>query len=237
MHKSSVDEIRARFENDVERFSNLETGQSATIDAPIALELVARAANAVTPHAKSLLDIGCGAGNFALRTLAEAKHYESVTLIDLSQNMLDRATERINAQHQVHLESHQADIRALTIGEDQFDVVVAGAVLHHLRNDDEWVATFEKIFRALRSGGSFWIFDLVISSNEAVARLQDERYGEYLSDLKDDEYRDHVFDYIEKEDSPAPLMYQLDLLRTVGFRQVDVLHFNTRFAAFGGVKA
>ena len=32
--KSSVAEIRARFDHDVERFANLETGQSATVDAP-----------------------------------------------------------------------------------------------------------------------------------------------------------------------------------------------------------
>lgn len=40
--KSTVNEIRARFDNDVERFSNLETGQSATIDGPLAMELITR---------------------------------------------------------------------------------------------------------------------------------------------------------------------------------------------------
>jgi tRNA (cmo5U34)-methyltransferase len=34
--KSSVDEIRRRFDADVERFSNLDTGQSSTVDAPLA---------------------------------------------------------------------------------------------------------------------------------------------------------------------------------------------------------
>lgn len=32
--KSTVEEIRQRFDADVERFSNLETGQSATVGAP-----------------------------------------------------------------------------------------------------------------------------------------------------------------------------------------------------------
>jgi hypothetical protein len=44
--KSTVEEIRQRFDADVERFSNLETGQSATVDAPLALALVAEAATA-----------------------------------------------------------------------------------------------------------------------------------------------------------------------------------------------
>ncbi len=38
--KLSLEEIRHRFDSDVERFSNLETGQTATIDAPLAMELI-----------------------------------------------------------------------------------------------------------------------------------------------------------------------------------------------------
>ena len=63
------------------------------------------------------------------------------------------------------------------------------------------------------------------------------RYGEYLTQLKDEAYRDQVFAYVEKEDTPRSLMFQLDLLREVGFSQVDVLHKNACFAAFGAVKA
>ena len=63
-----------------------------------------------------------------------------------------------------------------------------------------------------------------------------QRYGEYLTRLKDEAYRDHVFAYVEKEDTPRPLLFQLDLLRQVGFAQVEILHKNVCFAAFGAVK-
>ena len=43
-----------------------------------------------------------------------------------------------------------------------------------------------------------------------------------------------MFAYVEKEDTPRPLLFQLDLLRQVGFAQVEVLHKNVCFAAFGG---
>ena len=45
--KSTVNEIRLRFDADVERFSNIETGQSATVDAPLAMSLVAETAAAI----------------------------------------------------------------------------------------------------------------------------------------------------------------------------------------------
>jgi tRNA (cmo5U34)-methyltransferase len=233
--KSSVDDIRRRFDADVERFSNLETGQSATVDAPLAMTLVAQAAAVTTPHARHILDVGCGAGNYTLKLLQHLPGLD-VTLNDLSRPMLDRATERVGRATSGAVTAIQGDIREVELGEEQFDFVVAAAVLHHLRTDDEWRSVFSSFHRALRPGGSLWVFDLVESSIPAVQRLMWGRYGEYLSALKDEAYRDHVFAYVEQEDTPRPLTFQLDLLREVGFTQVDVLHKNVCFAAFGAVK-
>jgi len=114
--------------------------------------------------------------------------------------------------------------------------VLAAAVLHHLRADQEWRDVFAAFYRALRPGDLLWVFDLVESSIPAVGRLMRQRYGEYPTRLKDESYRDQVFAYVEKEDTPRPLLFQLDLLRQVGFAQVEVLHKNLCFAALGAVK-
>jgi tRNA (cmo5U34)-methyltransferase len=81
-----------------------------------------------------------------------------------------------------------------------------------------------------------WISDLVEHSQPAVQSLMWARYGEYLTELKDEAYRDHVFAYVEKEDTPAPLMRQLDWMRAAGFARLEILHKNSCFAAFGAVK-
>jgi tRNA (cmo5U34)-methyltransferase len=233
--KSTVDDIRRRFDADVERFSNLDTGQSATVDAPLVMALVAQTAAVTTPHARHVLDVGCGAGNYTLKLLEHLPNLD-VTLIDLSQPMLDRATERVGRATTGSVRALQGDIRAVELPDERFDIVLAAAVLHHLRTDAEWRDVFAAFHRALRPGGSVWVFDLVESSIPAVQQLQWRQYGDYLTRLKDETYRDHVFAYVEREDTPRPLLYQLDLLRAVGFAQVDVLHKNVCFAAFGGVK-
>ena len=125
-HKSSVDEIRTRFDNDVERFSNLETGQSATIDAAIALDLVARAAVATTPHAKRLLDIGCGAGNFSLRTLAEGHFDAASRWWTLAATCWIAPCSGSTEKHDIQIETQQIDIRELELPNQKFDIVVAG---------------------------------------------------------------------------------------------------------------
>ena len=231
--KSTVDDIRRRFDGDVERFSNLQTGQSATIDAPLVLELVTEAAAATTPHAKALLDVGCGAGNYSVKLLQRLPDLD-VTLLDLSRPMLDRAVERVAAATRGKVTAVQADVRQADLPAGGFDVIVAAAVLHHLRTDEEWKAVFAKFHRLLRPGGSLWIADLVEHENPAVQAAMWRRYGEYLAGFKGEAYRDEVLAYVEREDTPRSLTYQVELLRKSGFVRVDVLHKNNCFAAFGG---
>ena len=235
MDKSTVDEIRERFDHDVERFSNLQTGQSATVDAPLSLELITQAAGRVTPGAAAMLDIGCGAGNYTLKMLERLPGLD-VTLVDLSRPMLNRAVERVAPATTGAVTALQGDIRELDLGCARYDLVVAAAVLHHLRADAEWTDVFGRIFAALRPGGSVWISDLVSHDHVDVQALMWARYGEYLSGLKDAAYRDHVFAYVAREDSPRSVLYQVDLLRAVGFHDVEILHKNSCFAAFGAIK-
>jgi tRNA (cmo5U34)-methyltransferase len=234
--KSTPEEIRHRFDNDVERFSHLETGQSATIDAPLGLELIAGAAKAVNAGAAALLDIGCGAGNYTLKIMS-ALPLRSVTLIDLSKPMLDRAVQRIGAADpEVIVTALQSDIRETALPPYSFDIAVAAATLHHLRGDLEWQNVFGAVYRSLKQGGSFWIWDLV-AHEPALQEFMWGRYGEYLTGLKGPAYRDQVFTYVDAEDTPRTLIWQLDQLRAAGFRTVEILHKNACFAAFGGLKS
>ncbi len=235
-HKSSTDQIRARFDADVERFSNLETGQTATVDAPLAMDLITQAAVAATPDIRRVLDIGCGAGNNTLKLREALDHDFDADLLDLSLPMVERAVARVSEVNAGHATPWHADFRDADLPEGAFDIILAAAVLHHLRDDADWAMAFQKIFRLLRPGGSVWITDLVAHENPAVQAMMLARYGEYLSGLGGDAYRDKVFAYIDLEDSPRPVSWQLDLLRKVGFASVDILHKNACFAAFGAVK-
>jgi tRNA (cmo5U34)-methyltransferase len=224
--KASIDQIRARFDKDVERFSNLETGQSSTVDAPLVMELIARCVRASHPKGRSLLDLGCGAGNFSLRLRQELPQLQ-VTLVDLSRPMLNRAVERLGAG----CRALQGDLRTTEWGSG-YHIVVATAVLHHLRTDDEWSFVFSKIHACLAPGGTLWVADLVCHELPEVQEVMWDRYGEYLEALKGREYRDHVFDYVEFEDTPKPLTFQLEQVRLAGFTAIDVLHKNSCFAAY-----
>jgi len=234
--KSSIEEIRERFDSDVERFSNLETGQAATIDAPLAMELITQASIAATPKIERVLDPGCGAGNNTIRFIRDYPEPFACDLCDLSRPMLERARERVSKEKQAGVRIFEGDFRAIPFDESGYDVIIAAAVLHHLRDDRDWEEAFHKIYRLLRPGGSFWITDLVAQESAQIHKLMWQRYGAYLETLGGVAYRDEVLAYIEKEDSPRSVTYQIDLMRRVGFDSVEILHKNSCFAAFGGIK-
>lgn len=248
--KSTPEQIRARFDGDVERFSNLETGQSATIDAPLVMELLSQAALAINPAPRRMLDVGCGAGNNTLKILQSYPHV-ACDLLDLSGPMLERAQQRVSTATDKEVRTFQGDFRAVELEtegartslsgssivlEPGYDLIVAAAVLHHLRDDADWEQGFHKLYDLLAPGGALLVSDLVQHATPAVQALMWERYGQYLETLGGPEYRAKVFDYIEYEDSPRPLSWQLELLRRVGFKEVEVLHKNSVFAAFYAVK-
>ncbi|WP_339868726.1 class I SAM-dependent methyltransferase [uncultured Algoriphagus sp.] len=235
MNKSSTAEIRERFDNDVERFSNLDTGQVATIDAKISLELITEAAKRIVPNAKSILDVGCGAGNYSLMMLSKLPGL-NCTLVDLSGKMLEKAMERVSLETNGDVSIFQGDIRDILLPEGNYDIILAGAVLHHLREDEDWERTFSKLYKLLKPGGCLMISDLITQDTDLVNEYTWERYGNYLEEIGGKEYREKVLAYVAKEDSPRSMNYQLDLMKKVGFTKVEILHKNMCFGAFGGIK-
>lgn len=233
--KATNEEIKLRFDHDVERFSNLETGQLTTIDASLTMELCTEAAKCVNPTATNLLDIGCGAGNYTLKMLSKIPNL-NCTLNDLSLPMLERAKERISPSTSGRVTVVQDDMRNLDLPDNHHDIILAAATLHHLRTDDDWEQMFSKFYKCLKPGGSIWISDLITHESRQVNELFHQNYGAYLETLGGEEYRQKVFDYIEYEDTPRSLNYQLALLTKVGFTTTDILHKNSYFAAFGAIK-
>ncbi len=230
--KSTPAEIEARFDADVERFSDLDAGQATIPGSALAQSLLVAVAVRHDPHPRSVLDLGCGAGNLTLRLLAAlAEPPDRVRLVDLSRPMLDRATERLReAGYAGTIEAAKGDLRRTDLGEGH-DVVLAAAVLHHLRGEREWRETLARLHRALRPGGLLLVHDMVAATIPAAATIVAERYGAHLAALRDEAYRDAVLASIAREDSPEPLGAQIAWLGEAGFRSVDVLHALDGFAA------
>lgn len=209
--------------------------EPAIIDSSLTSHLIIEAAAKVCPQAEYLLDVGCGGGLYSLKMLKLIPGI-NIDLHDFSQPMLDGAYRNVSNAASGRVRAIKCDVRNLDVRDCHYDIVLAGAVLHHLREDDEWESVFAKLYNCLKPGGCLWISDLVTFSDRAVTKMMWDRYGDYLEELRGLEFRQWALNQIEQSDSPRSIVYQLDLMREVGFEQVEVLHFNTCFAAYGGIK-
>ena len=144
--------------------------------------------------------------------------------------------ERVSAKTNGNVSGFNGDIRDIILPEESFDIILAGAVLHHLRDDEDWESTFAKLFKLLKPGGCLMISDLITQDTDMLNEYTWECYGDYLESVGGKEYRKKVLTYVAKEDSPRSMNYQLELMKKVGFSKVEILHKNMCFGTFGGTK-
>ena len=101
---------------------------------------------------KSCLEIGCGTGKNTAWLITKAKQ---VTAVDLSEEMLAKAKEKINNDN---VEFIEADITAnWTFGKEKYDFITFSLVLEHIQNLDH---IFNEVGKYLVQGGHVYIGEL-----------------------------------------------------------------------------
>lgn len=230
-YKKTVTEIGSYFNGEVERFSDLARGQLSIKDARLMMDLLAETAPVLVPDARNILDIGCGAGNQTLNLLRVFPAADC-TLLDISPAMLKRADERVSPVAAGRVTLVEGDFRTAELPEGKFDIIVAAAVLHHLRDDADWTQGFSRIFSLLKEGGALLVSDLIRHDDPAVEAVFKVRQEEFLRDALGDAEAERILQSIALSDTPRSLEYQFALLRRIGFRQVCLLHKNLVFGAY-----
>ncbi len=103
---------------------------------------------------KEILDFGGGTGLLALPLAKQAK---SVTLVDISEKMLEQARLKANQQDIKNIQFLEQDLLVNPL-EQQFDLIVVSRVLHHIPDLDATLAMFH---HHLRENGQVLIADFV----------------------------------------------------------------------------
>ena len=101
---------------------------------------------------KEILDFGGGTG---LLTLPLAKQAKSVTLVDISEKMLEQARLKAEQQDIKNIHFLEQDLLEKPL-EKEFDLIVVCRVLHHMPDLDAALSLFHQ---HLREGGQLLIAD------------------------------------------------------------------------------
>lgn len=156
---------------------------------PLGAEVIAGCLTlAARPLAElSLLDGGCGTGNYAAALAGLVGH---VAAIDYSAGMLAIARAKLAAEERAgRIAFHRGSIAALPFAGESFDAVMFNQVLHHLEAGDDpayggHARALAEAWRVLRPGGvvvvnacthaqlnnAFWYYDLIPKAREAALK-------------------------------------------------------------------
>ena len=118
---------------------------------------------------KAILDFGGGTGLLALPLAKQAK---SVTLVDISEKMLEQARLKVEDQEIRNLQLLEQDLLVNPL-DQQFDLIVVSRVLHHMPDLDATLAMFHQ---HLREKGQVLIADFV--------KTYTNRHGFELAELE-----------------------------------------------------
>lgn len=174
-----------------------------------------RIAELVPPTAQTLLDIGCGTG-LELDGIFRRLPHLKVTGIDISRAMLeklrckyaDKAPELICA-----------DYLRYDFKSECFDVAVAFETLHHFDIDTK-TALFKKIFRALKSGGTFLECDYIAVSQQT----EDSLFDEYRKIREKADIPENALIHF---DTPLTLAHETKAVKNAGFIMCQTPQFLT----------
>jgi tRNA (cmo5U34)-methyltransferase len=180
------------------------------------------------------IDVGCGTGALSEKLL-NARPYVELTCLDMTENMLNLAKERMKDHRNVrYVLSDLYDFEF----DGPYDLIVSSLALHHVISDEDKKAVYQRFYHALGPGGSFYNADLVLGSDDEMQQLYMKRWTEFMGrSLPRGEVDHMVLPRYRQEDSPAKLVDHLRWLSEVGFRSVDVVWKYYNFAVYGGKRA
>ncbi|MCR8659516.1 class I SAM-dependent methyltransferase [Paenibacillus endoradicis] len=180
----------------------------------------------------SILDLGAGTGlmsSFLLKKYPNA----SVTLIDLSEKMLDVAKTRLQSYPNV---SYLIADYTNYIAKEQYDIIVSALSIHHL-TDPQKLELYENTYNNLKDTGIFINADQVLGETAYLDSLYKSDWKNKVesSDLCDEEIESAY--KRTKLDKMSNLEEQLKGLKNLGFSDVDCIYKYYNFVVLYGRKS
>ena len=153
-----------------------------------------------------------------------------MTLVDISEEMLNVAKSRLNAYSNI---DYQVSDYSKNLPAGNYDLIVSSLSIHHL-TDKNKKQLFHAVKKSLKPNGIFINADQVLGETEEIENLY---HSIWLSEVKKNGITEtelnEALDRME-EDKMATLSSQIEWLKESGFTAVNCWYQNLRFAVYSG---
>lgn len=174
-------------------------------------EAYVKMAQLLPKSCKNLLDLGCGTG-LELDEIFKLFPDLSVTGIDLTQEMLDKLLRKHPDKHLNLICGSYFDV---DLGKLEYDCAVSFQTLHHFSHEVKR-GLYRKLITALKPGTRYIECDYMVETQEE----EDLYYSENARKRKEQGIPEGEFYHY---DTPCTVQNQIEMLRTAGFTNVEMV--------------
>jgi tRNA (cmo5U34)-methyltransferase len=221
-------DVRLKFNENASQYDDQRKRLIPCFDDFYSIAISIAETNTDTPN---ILDIGAGTGLLSFLILEKFPNAK-VTLIDLSEKMLDVAKERLKANPNV---TYIIDDYTKYKSDEKYDVVISSLSIHHLTGDEK-EQLYQNIYSGLNKNGVFINADQVLGGTSFIESLykRDWKYKVENSGLSKEEI--HSAYERAKLDKMSTLDDQINWLKDIGFLDVDCVYKYFNFVVLFGRK-
>ena len=156
---------------------------------------------ALDKDVNKILDLGAGTG-LELIHLFKLFPDSHVTVIDITENMLEKLKNRSFSDHVTVI---CADFFKVDFGEN-YDAVISTSALHHFKKEEK-ITLYKKINNCLKENGQFLNCDKIAPTNDYEEKS--------LYELE------HNFNDYKHIDTPLTIEHEIEILKEVGFKEIE----------------
>lgn len=187
-----------------------------------------------------ILDRGCGEGLF-IQELLKSFSPAKIVLVDGSVKMLEAARDRLG--NRMNVSFILATFQTLVTNdplEENFDFIYSSLALHHLPFEEKR-NLFAYIHKHLSPGGYFVHYDVVVPPTEKLETWYLSLWRQWIQGRQAKDRGEELLGIPDQykanpDNIPDTLESQLEVLKDVGFEDVDCYFKYGIFSLFGGSK-
>lgn len=212
-HKTKKEQVRDMFNNIAPTYDRLNHLFSLSID-KLWRRRVVRRVRRFKPE--RVLDVATGTGDLAIK-MAKAMPKAKIMGVDLSENMLSVAAEKVRRQGlDDHIALYQDDAENLDVANELVDVATVAFGVRNFGNVEQGLS---EIWRALRSGGHLVVLEFSTPRNFLVRKLYQLYSNHIMKPVGGLVSKDRkAYDYLPDSIAAFPDRERfLDIMRKVGF--------------------
>lgn len=184
-----------------------------------------------------IVELGCGTGNLT-RVLLQTYPNATLTVVDASQEMLDRTGEKLSDADKNRTTLVTSYFNELDLPTDSVDLIISSLALHHVP-DEFKPALYDKLFAWLAPGGKFRCADQCLTLPGEIGNAHNLARWQVWAKANgtDDATLAKWLEHIHTADHYASLKDHFDWLSQSGFTHTDCYWRTLFWAVFGAEKA